>query len=238
MNTDDEHLRDEIRVTEDGSRTLYSATYGQTFHSHYGALTESEHIFFRANGLLDALAAGRNINVLEIGYGTGLNALLLAARSAKTETRARLTSLENRRIPAALLRELGYDALPTVDGLTFREWIAFEETGKSALQTKHFQLKVIEGDALQTDWAARGPYDFVWHDAFSPDANAELWTDNFLSGVFETMAPGGVLSTYTVKGAVRRTLIAAGFVVEKVEGPPGGKPQVLVATKPVTSISV
>lgn len=228
----DELSNVDVRQTEDGSRTLFSEVYGQTFHSNHGALTESDHIFFRINGLADALSAGRSVHVLEVGYGTGLNALLLASLATRSGTDARLTSLEHQRISAKQLRALGYGTLPPVDSAIFDKWIAFEEAGGTKLEAPHFQLEVIEGNALHTDWSSRGPFDFVWQDAFSPDANAELWTEEFLALLYASMTAGGVLSTYTVKGAVRRALIAAGFVVEKVAGPPGGKPEVLVATKP------
>lgn len=221
-----------VQLTRDGSRTLFSVDYDQTYHSHHGAEQESLHVFFEVNGLAQALRAGRPLRVLEIGYGTALNALILASRAAEATHPVELVSLEKNRLPIRTQRALHHERLRAIDPDIHAEWLDFEASGNPVWRHGPFTLEVIEGDARETPWDRGRPFDFVWHDAFSPDANQELWTAEFLARVFRSMALGGVLSTYSVKGTVRRALASLGFGVARVPGPPGGKREVLVAHRP------
>jgi tRNA U34 5-methylaminomethyl-2-thiouridine-forming methyltransferase MnmC len=220
-----------VQETADGSRTLFSEAYDQTYHSHHGAEAESLHVFFEISGLREALESERKLKILEIGYGTALNTLLLGTFAEQSNAAIGFVTTEKARLSAEDYSSLDYQSLESVSDSFYDRWKRFEEAGDTVLTFNEFELTLLEGDVTVTDWESRGPYDFVWHDAFSPDANAELWSDEFLKRLYDSLAPGGVMTTYTVKGTVRRACLRVGFEIEKVPGPPNGKREVLVARK-------
>jgi len=226
-----------IRRTGDGSSTLYSERYGQTFHSLHGAVSESRHVFLTGSGVAGRLAAGQPSRVLEIGFGTGLNCWLTADAALAGGAELELISLEQAVLPAAVLRGLEFGSVLQQPQL-LEEYLAFRESLPEVVPAGRFsvklgpqvQLALLVGEAtsqeLPTDWA-----DAVYHDAFSPDANAELWTEEFLRQLQRALVPAGTLVTYSVKGEVRRRLQQLGFVVRKQPGPEGGKREMLVARR-------
>lgn len=222
-------------MTADGSRTLVSPRYGETYHSQYGALTEARHVYLEASGVARRLAEGRPTTVLEVGFGAGLNALITLAEAARWGTTLRMVSLERDPLPVGVLRNLDYRSLLDAPALADRllEWLERWPAGVAARAfesaTVRFELLLV--DALH---AALPPsVDAVYHDAFSPDANPEPWQTPFLKRLYDVLQPGGRLVSYTVKGAVRRRLAELGFEVTKAPGPPDGKREMLVAVKPV-----
>ena len=222
--------------TADGFDTLYSTAYGQTYHSTHGALTEAQHVFLEGSGVAERLARHRPTRVLEVGFGTGLNFLLTAHQAAATRTRLHYTALEKNVLPAEMLALLNHgkrlDALPLSEALlTWRRTLP--DTPPPGLYAHPFSealsLQLVVGDA--TEAVIPDPaYHAVYLDAFSPDANPELWTEAFLARLFAVMHPGGTLATYSAKGSVRRALEAAGFRVKKRPGPPG-KREMLMAVR-------
>ena len=223
--------------TADGFDTLYSTAYEQTYHSTHGALTEARHVFLEGTGVAERLAQRLPTRVLEIGFGTGLNFLLTAHRAASAHTRLHYTALEKDVLPADVLAPLNHGkrlgAVPLSEALlAWRR--ALPGTPSSGLYRHPFSetlaLQLVVGDA--TEVPIPGPaYHAVYLDAFSPDANPELWTASFLARLFAVMHPGGTLATYSAKGSVRRNLEAVDFRVGKRPGPPG-KREMLVAVRP------
>ncbi len=222
--------------TADGSRTLYSDSYGQTMHSHRGALTESRHVFLEGAGVAVRLGQGAATHVLEVGFGTGLNFFLTADLALKTGAPLEYVALERDLLPSRLIKGLGYEA-----GLEHRSLLQkfFEvrdnlpepPAGRYTFSlAKGVGLELRLGDAAGARLEP-GRYDAVYLDAFSPDANPELWSEDFLGRLYRALRPGGCLSSYCVKGEVRRRLQALGFAVHKRPGPPGGKREMLVAVK-------
>ena len=215
--------------TADGSLTLKSPGHGETFHSHHGALRESRHVFLEASGLARRLASGEATRVLEVGFGTGLNVLVAADAALGQPGRLEVVSLESDPLPAELLRSLGHGSL-----------LAHPELAESLLQGLEEQRGRIElapavSFELRTGDARKLPLpdgmDVVFHDAFSPGTSPELWTPAFLARLFASLRPGGVLTTYSAAGTVRRTLAGVGFGVERLPGPPG-KHHMTRATRP------
>ncbi|RMG54196.1 MAG: hypothetical protein D6717_10015 [Gammaproteobacteria bacterium] len=218
--------------TADGSPTLYHPDFAQTYHSRHGAVTEARHVFLDQGGVAERLRTGCPTRVLEVGFGLGLNCLLGADLAVSTGTDFEYTGLECRLLPRRKLAAMDYarwlqhpelarwllDGLPE-DGA---------QSGRIALSRQFVSLSLILGDAVCRPWS--GPYEAIWLDAFSPDANPELWTTDFLAALADALAPGGCLSTYSARGAVRRALQAAGLEVHKRPGPPG-KREMLVAFK-------
>ncbi len=226
-----------VKRTGDGSNTLYSERYGQTFHSHHGAVAESRHVFLEASGMAARLAAGEPGRLLEVGFGTGLNCWLTADAALSAGARLELVSLEQNALPASVVRELNYGTALQNPELLERYLLWREQLPESVPAGRHevelaanVLLTLLVGEAteqeLPEDWA-----DAVYHDAFSPDANAELWSQAFLGKLRDSLQPGGVLVTYSVKGEVRRRLQELGFEVSKLPGPAGGKREMLVARR-------
>ena len=253
--------------TGDGSRTLHSARFGQTLHSHHGAVTEARWVFLRGSGVEARLAAGDPARVLEVGFGTGLNFLVTADAARRHRTNLRYLGLE-RVLPTIdavaaldLARHLAHPELArslwdALDGLERqgRHVVQVGEGGVAAggtsapgegagaagkrepetARSATVRLDLWLGEATDVE-LPHGSYDAVYHDAFSPDVNPELWTADFLERLAMWLAPGGALVTYTVAGAVRRTLAGLGLEVEKRPGPPAGKREMLWARKPPTA---
>lgn len=222
-------------VTGDGSRTLWSERYGESYHSRFGARAEARHVFLEGSGVADRLAGGRPAAVLEVGFGAGLNALLTIDAAAAAGARLRYVALERALLPAATLEALGYRELLRDPGLAdalvaWRATFPAAPVGPARLMLGSTRLDLLLGDAREA--ALPSGMDAVYHDAFSPGANPELWEPGFLARLLGALQPGGRLVSYTVQGALRRRLAATGFRVARVPGPPGGKRQVLVATKP------
>jgi len=222
-------------TTADGSATLYSERYAQTFASARGALSEARHVFLAGSGAGERLAAGVHVRVLEVGFGTGLN-FFVTARACGAHPGAQLdyTALEHTLLDAETVARLGYGAL--LGDETIKAYLGWRaglgtdpEPGSYIFSAGRVRLELLLGDgAAQTLPEA----DTVYHDAFSPVVNPELWTEAFLGRLAAALAPGGTLVSYCVQGAVRRRLQALGLVVHKRPGPPGGKREVLVARKP------
>ncbi len=222
-------------ATSDGSSTLYSARYGQTYGSSRGALQEAREVFLENSGVAARLASGEAVRVLEVGFGTGLNFFVTAqACLANPSATMHYTALEHTLLGAETVRELGYEAL--IDSALVRAYLQWREHGNKAPGTHVFKalgvkLELLLGEATH-QILPKSSFDALYHDAFSPDVNPELWTEAFLSELVGALAPGGALVSYCVQGGVRRALQNLGLVVSKRPGPAGGKREVLVATKP------
>ena len=223
--------------TEDGSATLFSPAYGQTFHSSKGALQEARHVFLEASGVLEKLTLRQSVRVLEVGFGTGLNFFVSADAALKTGAELKYTALERTLLSAEVLEGLAYEAHlehpEMIEAyLEFRS--SFPATVPDGVCEWAFggvRLELRVGEALEQRFVD-ATYNAVYQDAFSPDANPELWTESFFTTLYQALQPGGLLVSYSVKGEVRRCLKRVGFTVQKRPGPPGGKREMLVAVKP------
>ena len=212
-------------TTADGSPTLYLAPLDQHYHSIHGAQQESEHVFLRTG--LRSLPAQSRIDLLEVGFGTGLNALLTAQYALRQKQVIHYTALEKYPLTPATWEALSYPQAAPAAWLPALHQAPWSEN--YALQP-FFQLQKQDGD-LRTTPFAPALFDLIYFDAFAPEAQPELWTEEIFSALYASLRPGGVLVTYCVKGRVRRALKAAGFAVEKKPGPPG-KREITRAEKP------
>jgi tRNA U34 5-methylaminomethyl-2-thiouridine-forming methyltransferase MnmC len=223
-------------VTADGSKTLHSERYAQTFHSDKGALTESKHVFLESSAVAPNLRTGKTQNVLEVGFGTGLNFFLTADVALNHQAVLKYVALEQTLLATSLVQQLGYEThLENKDVLEsylqFRESLPDEiAAGKYIFGFKTVGLELLIGEATAQTFEANS-FDAIYQDAFSPDSNPELWSETFLTNLYSALKPDGKLTTYSVKGDVRRTLQSVGFKVEKRPGPPGGKREMLGAIK-------
>lgn len=196
-----------IRKTSDGSATFYSEKYGQTYHSVHGAKTESERVYLEL-GYDYAAARFDTLKILEVGFGTGLNAWLTLQRAIKSGQKVDYTGIE-----AYPLGPEEYRLLPAeVQALHELSW---EEphiiSPDFVIQKKNVKLE---------DYYQDSRFNLVYFDAFSPEAQPELWSADIFGKVGNMLCPGGIITTYCSKSSVQRNLRAVGFEVEKHPGPP------------------
>lgn len=209
-------MRPELRISEDGSSTLYRADLDEHYHSFHGAIQESMHVFIEA-GLKKATQKSA-LNILEVGFGTGLNALLTMLYVP--ERLVHYHALEKYPVATDLTAAINYPQLLGGDEVrrSFNAMHACAWGQEVAIQPQ-FLLTKQEVDLC--DFQSENLYDLVYFDAFAPDKQPELWTDAIFKSIYGMMAEKGILTTYSAKGSVRRSLQAAGFVVERIPGPPG-----------------
>ena len=216
--------------TADGSGTLYVPELDEHYHSVKGALTESKHIFIDM-GL--AATASSSPSVLEVGFGTGLNALLAWQWADKMQRPVHYTTLERYPLSWEEVAQLKYEHAAELEQLHTAAWEA------DVPLSPYFTLKKVECDA--TDYlqqqATTQQFDVVFFDAFAPEKQPELWSETIFQSLYQTMHPGGLLTTYCAKGCIRRLLQSIGFVMERLPGPPGGKREMLRGGKCVSECS-
>lgn len=224
-----------ITRTEDGFDTLFSQQYNQTYHSIHGAAVEANHVFFRGAGVEARCQDRLPTRILEVGFGTGLNFLLTAQSAMASGTPIHYTGLEDDVLPAELFASLNHAAkIPAGPGLsTWRRTLPSPTPPGAYTHTfsPDCVLELVVGNAAIAPLP--GPcYHAIYLDAFSPEANPELWTPAFLARLVALTCPGGRLATYSAKAIVRRRLAACGYDVERKPGPPG-KREMLVGRKPL-----
>lgn len=211
--------------TGDGSHTLYNTRLEEHYHSQHGSLQESEHVFIR-NGLEIKASKSNSIMVLEIGFGTGLNALLAVLN--KNNAEIRYTGLEPFPIGQDIIDQLNFTELEKEGSLGLFQKIHQTEWEQVHWVTSHFQL--LKSKSTIQEFESEEMFDLVFFDAFAPRPQPEMWTLEVFKKVYSLMNDKAILVTYCAKGEVRRTLIEAGFICERLPGPPG-KREMLRATK-------
>lgn len=216
----------ELERTADGSYTLYVPELDEHYHSVKGALTESQHIFIEM-GLKHSPAPEPHI--LEIGLGTGLNAFLTLLTAEEMQRKVHYTGIERYPLAEETLRQLDY---PGIVGKKHEEdYYAIHQAPweKETILSPWFTLHKIEGDFTRHTF--QKGYDIIYFDAFAPEKQPEMWEQALFNTLYNVLNEGGILTTYCAKGVVRRMLQTAGFTVERLPGPPGGKREILRATK-------
>jgi tRNA U34 5-methylaminomethyl-2-thiouridine-forming methyltransferase MnmC len=226
-----EHYKLEIKLTSDGSHTVYHEGLNEGYHSSHGAVGESRHIFIEA-AFMQAIPRPGPMNILEVGFGTGLNALLTRIEADRLGKQVLYTAVEAFPLEKETWSELNYPRLlcPVDCSRTF-EKLHLAEWGRTEELSNFFHIHKIH-TRFQDYYPEPGLFDVVYFDAFSPAAQPELWTTGIFMKLFMAMKPGAVLTTYSVKGDVIRSMRTAGFSTEKIPGPPG-KRQITRAFKPM-----
>lgn len=219
-----------VTATADGSPTIYLPDLDEHYHSVKGALTESLHVFI-ASGLEHyiGLCHPERVTLLEVGFGTGLNAALTAETARAADVKVDYFTYELYPIDTATVLEM-YGATPGVDPGLLR---ALHEASweRPVSITPTFTIHKIKADLTAVAAIAARP-DVVYYDAFAPEKQPAMWSQGLFAMIADAMTPGAVLTTYCAKGAVRRMLASCGLKPERLPGPPGGKREILRATKP------
>ena len=206
-----------IFVTDDGSKTLYSERFGEHYHSIFGAASESIQVFIQAGYLSVDVSP---VSVLEVGFGTGLNAWYSQQQAEKLRRFTHYEAIELYPIDETTVNELSNDAL-------FRSLhtVAWEQPIEI---TPYFKLHKRKSDLHKTIFTNK--FDVIYFDAFSPAVQPEMWNRDVFTNLYSAMNPGAVLTTYCAKGQVRRTMLDVGFIVERLPGG-AGKREMLRARK-------
>lgn len=218
-----------LKQTADGSLTIFVPELNEHYHSVNGAMEESKHVFIKA-GFEYCLKPGGKINILEVGFGTGLNALLTCLAAQKANIQVNYVGIEAFPLPDDILKVLNY---PEATG----EQQAFDLFRKihdanwvyPSYITERFLINKIEARLEEVSLSA-GMFNLIYFDAFSPDVQPELWTDDVFRKLYSALATDGILVTYSSKGTVKQALRNAGYTVERLPGA-AGKRHMLRAKK-------
>lgn len=211
----------EIITTKDGSKTLFINEMNENYHSHHGALQEAEHVFIK-NGLNQI--NNYEINILELGFGTGLNVLVTINEYLKTDKNHTINyfTLEKYPINDSEIENLAYfDHFDNPELKNIYQKIHKTEWEKTVEICKGFHLKKIKCDFFSLKNIELPPINLVYYDCFGARVQPDLWETPLFKMVSDTMSIGGLLTTYSSKGSVRRILKELNFEVEKKQGPPG-----------------
>lgn len=211
--------------TSDGSHTLFVPELDEHYHSIHGAIQESSFIFIK-NGFDFCKASP--IAILEIGFGTGLNALLTAVESLTGQREVRYTSIEKYPLDKTIINSLNYDKFVRAQGSGLFQNIHTCPWNETVKICPNFNLLKIKADF--TEEKLKGIFNLIYFDAFGPDKQPEMWTIEMFASIAAVTARNGILVTYSAKGQVKRNLKACGFEVTLLPGPPG-KRQMIRAVK-------
>lgn len=216
--------------TKDGSHTLFNPVLNEHYHSIHGAMSESMHIFIK-HGLHEVSEEVDPVYLLEVGFGTGLNAILTYKHQLEG-SKIIYHTLE----PFPLSNNI-------ISGLNYKEVLSLNEDEINIFESFHhvpfekehtfnrvFSFKKFEKGLMEVG-LQQNFYHLVYFDAFAPEKQPDLWTPDVFQKIYRLMTKGGSLVTYCCKGDVKRGLKTAGFEIEKLKGPPGGKREMLRAKK-------
>ena len=209
-------MNSELLITEDGSNTLYVPEIDECYHSSHGAIQESRHIFIEA-GLKQCEKS--EINVLEVGFGTGLNAFLTMIQAERSGKQIQYVSLEKYPVETEKALQLNYPEELLSEKRSCFELMHLSDWNKKVQLTPFFSLEKVETDFTQ--YTPVDKFDIVFFDAFSPEKQPEMWTQERFGLIYKYCNDAAILTTYCAKGVVRRAMQAAGFTVERLAGPPG-----------------
>jgi tRNA U34 5-methylaminomethyl-2-thiouridine-forming methyltransferase MnmC len=224
-------MKREIITTADGSSTIFLPDWNEHYHSKHGAVQEAYHVFIKTGYeyFKSISRSSKNISILEIGFGTGLNALISLFETRKDTLTINYTGVEAYPVASEEVKKLNYSTLFSerdsevlFQKLHDAPWE--EKTGITDLFYLH-KKKLFFTEIIDVN-----QYDLIYFDAFGPRVQPDLWTEEIFAKMFTALRPGGVLVTYSAKGSVRRAMEAVGFKVERLPGPPG-KREMLRATK-------
>ena len=209
-------MKRELRLTADGSPTLYVPELDETYHSMHGSVQEARHVFIE-NGLRFVATKSKQVNILEVGFGTGLNALLTALYAKENAIRVNYVGLEAFPVEEAIWKEINY--LTDAEARTLYTKIMAHPFGETISIDLNFSL--FKEAKLIQDWVANETFDLIYYDAFGPRAQAEMWELPIFEKLYSLLNVGGALVTCCAQGHFRRHLKVLGRRVESLPDPPG-----------------
>ena len=219
-------MKKKLVITNDGSHSIFVPQLNECYHSRHGSILEAEYVFIK-NGLL--AENKKQFNILEIGFGTGLNALLTAEKAKQKGISVNYHAIELHPVAEEYYRQLNFTELIGIEKGDFIQLHKAEWEEKCKIND-HFSLtkNQISLEEYKTD----KKFDIIYFDAFSPEKQPELWTDVIFKKMHDLLNEDGFLVTYCAKGVVKRTMKTVGFEVVVLDGPPG-KRQMTRANKSI-----
>lgn len=210
-------MKREIIQTLDGSTTIHIQDWDECYHSKHGAIQEAEHVFIK-NGL--TLFENKSIAILEIGFGTGLNAFITYLETSKRQQKIQYVGVEAYPITAEELASMNYVQELNAEGQRpIFELMHQSEWDKIARIGEHFTL--TKRKQFFHEIEDKNSFDLIYFDAFGYRVQPELWSTEIFKKMYDALTPDGILVTYAARGVVKRSMIEVGFTVEKLAGPPG-----------------
>lgn len=209
-------MKREIITTKDGSTSLFIPEWNETYHSKHGAIQEAYHVFIK-NGL--SIFNGKSVSILEIGFGTGLNAFITSLEADKNNIVVNYTALEA--FPLTI---------EEIDAMNFASRIDYNKTNTfSAIHQLNWEVKnqvsdnfyLTKRNQFFQDVNDKECFDIIYFDAFSYDVQPELWSEAIFTKMHTALKSNGILVTYACRTIIKQTMISAGFRVEKLPGAPG-----------------
>lgn len=238
-------MQRKIITTGDGSKTIQIEDWNEQYHSIHGAIQEANHVYIK-HGLLFCFEERKsslecfkreeasddmpqNISILEIGFGTGLNAFLTLLQAKEHQTQVDYVGVEAFPISSNEMKALNYtEQLQVPEKRSLFDEMHIISWEKDVRLTPYFTLQ--KQQKLFKDITDANRFNLIYFDAFGARVQPELWTESIFKSMFEALKPNGILVTYAAKGSVRRAMQAVGFNIEKLPGPPG-KREMLRARK-------
>ncbi len=219
-------MKREIITTGDGSKTIHIPEWNEQYHSKHGAIQEAYHVFIK-NGL--SLFSNSEISILEIGFGTGLNALITSVEAKARKLKVSYTGVEAYPVSVEELDLLNYlEELNINKKDTVFTKMHSSDWGRATQITEDFTL--LKEQKYFSEIKDQDAYNLIYFDAFGARVQPELWTKEIFQLMYVSLKENGYLVTYSAKGSVRRAMQSVGFVVERLPGPPG-KREMLRAQK-------
>ncbi|MEN0047631.1 MAG: tRNA (5-methylaminomethyl-2-thiouridine)(34)-methyltransferase MnmD [Bacteroidota bacterium] len=209
-----------IFETQDGSHSIFSEEFGVSYHSKYGAVQETRHVFIDAALRFKAVVQ-KDISILEIGLGTGLNALMTYLEAKKRNLHISYVAYEAFPISLEAAQQLNFNKILQVEPEdTFvLQQLHDSDWEKATAIDENFNFLKHQQTFDQITYQDR--FDIIYFDAFAPNSQPELWELPIMEKMFAALKKTGILVTYCAKGEVKRTMKKAGFTVERLKGPPG-----------------
>lgn len=220
-------LKREIYITSDGSTTFHLPDWNEQYHSKHGAIQEAYHVFIKHG--LEAIDSQSSCSILEVGFGTGLNAFITFLEQQKQQQQISYVGVEAYPVSLDEVKQLNY--VQELKAEKYRDaFMQMHSTPWEEAQTLAPGFVLTKKEQFFKDINDEASFDLVYFDAFGARVQPELWTEEIFSKMFKALVPGGILVTYAAKGSVRRAMQKVGFTVERLPGPPG-KREMLRATK-------
>ncbi|MGV6862555.1 MAG: tRNA (5-methylaminomethyl-2-thiouridine)(34)-methyltransferase MnmD [Putridiphycobacter sp.] len=208
-------MQRKIITTKDNSKTLFIPEMDETYHSIHGALTEANHIFIHHG--VDQFKNKPNVKVFEMGFGTGLNAILTYRYSSEQNLNINYKGIEKYPISQQELEDLNYSKLLN---LTVKETEVLNQMHSQNFKSDRFNFTLSVDDIKQLP-LPENEFDLIYFDAFAPNHQPDLWQPNILSKMYKSLVSGGFLITYCAQGQFKRDLKSVGFELVALPGPPG-----------------
>lgn len=221
-------MKREFLKTGDGSVTIHLPDWNEQYHSKHGAIAEAMHVFIRSGlHFYKNTSLKDHISILEIGFGTGLNAFLTAIEAERIPLKIDYIGIEAYPVEASEISALNYPALLNTSETEFVKLHSVPWEVTSEIITN---FSLTKKQQFFSEIKAQDEYDLIYFDAFGARVQPELWTETIFTIMYKALREKGVLVTYSAKGSVRRAMQAVGFTVERLPGPPG-KREMLRAVK-------